>query len=362
MPQQIALFHVGDNGNFDIPLGGGLRGVNRRKQLIHKYADIISLENLCLAWQEFIFGKKSKTDVLSFANNLMDNIVDLNNSLVNKTYQHSGYYSFYINDPKRRHIHKASVRDRLLHHAVYRILYPFFDRTFIADSYSCRINKGTHKAIDRFRAMTYKVSKNHTSTCWVLKCDIRKFFANIDHQILLNILEEYIPDKEICWLLRNIIDSYQTDDNEKVGLPLGNLTSQLFSNVYMNKFDQWVKHRLKARHYIRYAADFVILSQDKLWLENIIPEIQYFLLENLRLELHPDKLFLKTFASGMDYLGWVHFPGYRILRKTTKIGMFSRIKEKPELETLQSYLGLLGHGNTIKIREQLLGYYWLWNA
>lgn len=323
-------------------------------QLSHTFENIISLENLCLAWQEFVIGKKHKLDVQLFARDLMDNIVELHGMLVNRTYYHGGYTSFYINDPKRRHIHKASVRDRLLHHAVYRILYPFFDRTFISDSYSCRNDKGMHKAINRFRKLSYVVSKNNTRTCWVLKCDIKKFFTSIDHTILSNILGEYIADEDILRLLRNIINSFET------GLPLGNLTSQLFANVYMNVFDQWVKHKLKAKNYIRYADDFVFLSTDKKWLENIIPQVQNFLSEKLKLTLHPDKIFLKTLASGVDFLGWVHFPNHRVLRGTTKRRMFVRIKESPKPETLQSYLGLLGHGNTNKIEEQLLGCYWLY--
>jgi RNA-directed DNA polymerase len=140
---------------------------------------------LCAAWQEFIIGKKKKADVVEFGRTLMDNIVELHDSLVNQAYQHGEYESFFITDPKRRHIHKASVRDRLLHHAVYRILYPFFDQTFIPDSFSCRNNKGVHKAISRFCALQFRVSKNNTRTCWVLKCDIKKFFASIDHNILL---------------------------------------------------------------------------------------------------------------------------------------------------------------------------------
>ena len=125
-------------------------------KLVRTYNDIISLENLCQGWQEFIIDKTSKPDVQLFGRNLMDHIVELHEALVNKTYRHGGYESFYINDPKRRHIHKASVRDRLLHHAVYRILYPFFDKTFIADSYSCRVDKGVHKAINRFRQLAAK--------------------------------------------------------------------------------------------------------------------------------------------------------------------------------------------------------------
>ncbi|MEK7625525.1 MAG: reverse transcriptase/maturase family protein [Patescibacteria group bacterium] len=314
-----------------------------------------------MAWEEFIVGKTKRVDVIKFSRSLMDNIVELNQSLVNKTYQHGGYESFYINDPKRRHIHKASVRDRLLHHAIYRILYPFFDKTFIADSYSCRNEKGTHRAINRFRGLFYRVSKNHTRTCWVLKCDIRKFFASIDHDILFGILKEYIFDKDILWLLKNIIESFHTDSNSGVGLPLGNLTSQLFANVYMNKFDQWVKHNLKSHYYVRYADDFVFLSRDKFRLEAALLKIQAFLQDNLKLSLHPGKVFISTFASGMDFLGWVHFPDHRVLRNTTKQRMFKWIKESASKESLQSYLGLLGHGNSFRLRGQVMAEYWLWN-
>jgi len=157
-------------------------------QLSHKFEDIISLENLLLAWREFLSGKRRKLDVQVFAARLMDNIFSLHFDLLYHKYQPSAYQAFNISDPKPRHIHKASVCDRLLHHAIYRLLYPFFDRTFISDSYSCRLEKGTHRAINRFQEFFYKVSQNNTKTCWVLKGDIRKFFASIDHDVLLNIL------------------------------------------------------------------------------------------------------------------------------------------------------------------------------
>lgn len=331
-----------------------------KRQLSHSYLDIMSLENLCLAWQEFVIGKISKPDVQLFGRNLMDNIVDLQEDLVNRTYWHGGYESFYINDPKRRHIHKASVRDRLLHHAVYRILYPFFDHTFIADSYSCRDNKGTHKAINRFRGMVYTVSKNNTRTSWVLKCDIRKFFASIDQTILLSILKEYIPDPNIIWLLENIIVSFNTEFLPGVGLPLGNLTSQLLANVYMNRFDQWVKRTLKAQFYIRYADDFIFLSHDKSYLQNIVPQVQKFLGDNLKLSLHADKLFLKTAASGVDFLGWVNFLDHRLLRAKTKRRMMRKMRSTVNEQNYNSYVGLITHGNTVQLQQQLANEYWFW--
>lgn len=326
---------------------------NEKAKLKENYQDIISVENLLQAWKEFLKGKRQKKDVQEFQMRLMDNIFSLHFDLINHTYKHGGYQAFKINDPKPRDIHKATVRDRLLHHAIYRILYPFFEKTFISDSYSCQINKGTHKAINRFKKFAYITSKNNTKTCWILKCDIRKFFANIDHSILLKILREYIANKDILGLLREVIHSFNTKDKIDIGLPLGNLTSQLFVNIYMNKFDQFAKHKLKAKYYIRYADDFVIFSEDKKLLKSMISEIKEFLKSELNLDLHPDKVFIKTLASGMDFLGWVNFFDHKVLRTATKRRMFRKITENPKPETVASYLGMLGHGNGRKLEAFL---------
>ena len=170
--------------------GGGRRKIIMKIRLSHKFENVVSVDNLLLAWQEFILGKRDKKDAQEFYFHLMDNILSLNYDLSNHTYKHGGYQTFNICDPKPRIINKASVRDRLLHHAAYRILYPFFDKTFISDSFSCRKEKGTHRAINRFIDFAHIVSKNNTKTCWVLKCDIKKFFYSIDHQILLEILQK----------------------------------------------------------------------------------------------------------------------------------------------------------------------------
>ena len=294
-------------------------------------------------------GKRKRKDVQEFSLSLMDNIIQLHQELANHTYNHGPYQAFRINDPKPRKIHKSLVRDRLLHHAIYRQLYPFFDQTFICDSFSCRIGKGTHRALNRFRSFAYKASKNNTKTCWILKCDIRKFFENINHEVLLAILEKYIPDRNIIWLLERVIFSFSSAPGR--GLPLGNLTSQLFVNIYMNEFDQFVKHKLKAKYYIRYADDFVVMFRDKSWLEELLPKIGDFLSENLKLDIHPDKVFIKTLASGVDFLGWVHFPDHRILRTITKRRMLRRLGETKKPESVNSYLGLLKHGNTNKIKS-----------
>ena len=312
------------------------------------YEDIISVENLLVAWKEFVRRKRKKRDVQLFAHSLMDNILELHEDLKLGRYRHGSYSAFKISDPKPRDIHKATVRDRLMHHALYNILYPFFDRTWIADSYSCRDRKGTHRAMNRFRSFANKVSRNHTRTCWVLKCDVRKFFASIDQETLLKIVTRKIEDQRVVDVIREVVGSFSSTELGK-GLPLGNLTSQMLVNVYTNEFDQFMKHRLKARHYIRYADDFVVLSEDKAWLESLIPQISDFLDKELKLTLHPTKVYIKTFASGVDFLGWVHFPDHRVIRTASKRRMIRNLAEGRTPERIQSYKGLLSHGNTHKL-------------
>lgn len=317
---------------------------------MHSYNDIISIENLLLAWKEFVRGKRKKHDVQVFQLDLMYHILALHEELKAGTYRHGGYHAFKISDPKPRDIHKASVRDRLVHHAVYRVLYPFYDRTFIADSYSCRKEKGTHKAIDRLQAFVWKVTRNNTRAAWVLKCDVRKFFANIDHDILMRLLRVRIADGRIVSLLQEIVGSFSSADGK--GLPLGNLTSQLLVNIYMNEFDQFAKHKLKARHYIRYADDFVFLSDDRDWLVRALLRVGQFLKDELGLVLHPGKISNGTTAAGVDFLGWVHFPDHRVLRTSTKRrAMKSMVASAGTKEVVQSYLGLMRHGNCRKLER-----------
>ncbi len=272
-------------------------------------------------------------------------------------YVHGPYSEFHVSDPKPRTIHKAIVRDRLLHHLLHRALYPHFEKRFIYDSYACRKNKGIHRALDRFDAFARRVSKNHTRTCYVLKCDIRKFFASVDQRILHRILERHIEDEDIRWLLGRVISNFHVIQPGS-GLPLGNLTSQLLANVYMHEFDMFMKQELRVQYYIRYADDFVVLSDDKQYLEELLPRIENFLSKRLHLSLHEDKVSIETCASGVDFLGWIHFPDHRVLRSTTKRRMLRNIKEYPQPETINSYRGLLGHGNTYKIQKQARLVHW----
>lgn len=309
------------------------------------------MENLLEAWREFTKGKRSRQDVQLFERSLMENLFHLHNDLIGLSYKHAPYTAFTISDPKTRKIHKATVADRVVHRALYRKLYPFFDHLFIADSFSCRVRKGTHRALNRFSVMSRKVTRNDRKTGWVLKCDIRQFFASVDQQVLIRILAPHIGDKRIVWLIEEILASFQV--SSRIGLPLGNLTSQLFSNVYMNVFDQFVKHTLRVKYYIRYADDFVLFSHNRQYLSQVLSLLQDFLHRELHLEMHPNKIELRTVASGVDFLGWIHFPHHRVLRTTTKRRILRAVDHQPSKQTLASYQGLLKHGDAVEFRHQI---------
>ena len=328
------------------------------------YSNLISIENIFQAWSEFRKGKSKRFDVQEFERNLEDNLFELHNSLRNKTYRHGNYQSFYVQDPKQRHIHKANVLDRVIHHLLYTFLYNLFDKFFIYDSYSCRLNKGTHKGVRRLEEFTRKVSKNHTQSCWALKCDIKKFFASVDHKVLTELLRKKIKDEDVIWLLKQIIYSFYSEQDVGKGMPLGNLTSQVFANICLSKLDQFVKHKLKAKYYIRYADDFLFLSKNKELLHEHIDKLKQFLSKELKLELHPKKIILRKLEWGIDFLGYVVLPYYTIPRTKTKRRIFKKLKEKVSSEnfnqSLRSYLGYLGHASSFGITQELQNQIWLW--
>lgn len=301
------------------------------------YDEIISLENLFAAWQEFKAGKEGKADVQAFGLKIEDNLFALHEDLATGAYRHGGYEAFIVNDPKPRNIHKASVCDRVLHHAVVRVIEPLFERKFIYDSYACRKGKGTHEAVERFRSFAWKVSRNNTRTVWVLKCDIRRFFDSVNHRVLLDLLARELGDPKALALLGAVIGSFATSPGR--GIPLGNLTSQLFANVYLDRLDQFAKRRLGLKYYVRYADDFVIVSENQAYLENLIPKLERFLRKYLLLDLHRGKLRLLKWHQGVDFLGYVSFPHHAVLRTKTKRRLLARADE----HNRSSYVGLLKH-------------------
>jgi retron-type reverse transcriptase len=292
------------------------------------FEKIISLENIFCAWREFQKDKRNRTDVKEFSADAEKNIFELHDELEKGTYRHGSYEPFWVRDPKLRLIHKACVRDRLLHHAIFRVLYPLFNKSWIFDSFSSREFKGTHAAMKRFRDFAWKISQNNTRPVWVLKLDIRKYFDSIDHEIILALLYVALPykvsilkdDDRLFDLLKNNIHSYSTLPGK--GIPLGNLTSQLFANVYLNPLDQYIKHRLGVPYYIRYADDIIVLSESREFLIELLSKISSFLENELRLTIHPNKILIRCWSKGIDVLGFISYPSKTIVRFSTARRMF----------------------------------------
>lgn len=336
-----------------------------------KHRDLITIENLFQAWNEFAKGKKKKIDVQEFERNLEDNLFELHHLLTSKTYRHGLYEEFYVNDPKRRHIHKATVCDRVVHHLLYKYLYELFDTTFMYDSYSCRVDRGTNKGVRRLAYFVRQVSKNYIRDCWVLKLDAKKFFANVDHETLLKLLRTKIRDQNILWLLLQVIESFSSKEGKRKGIPLGNLTSQVFANIYMNELDHYVKHNLKIKYYLRYADDFIISDSNKDNLYQCINILKQFLFEKLRLELHPDKIIVRKLSWGIDFLGYIVLPYYILPRSKTIRRMFKRLEVRAKDyyrgkidkfcfdQTLASYFGFLSHANSFRLRKKIYFSYYL---
>lgn len=324
------------------------------------FCDVISVRNIFSAWKEFSHGKKSNKGVAKFELNLEDHLFKLHDELTAGEFKLHPYKVCVVQDPKRRVIHIASVRDRILFHAIYRKLYHLFDPIFIHDVYSSRVEKGTHAGINRLEVFLRKVSKNYSQPTFVLKCDIRKFFDTIDQNILINLISKKVVDIRLLNLIKKIIESFAHTPGK--GVPLGNVTSQLFANIYMNSFDHFIKYRLKMKYYIRYCDDFVIVDSRECVLKSLIPIISNFIKNELKLDLHPRKTEIRKLNQGSDFLGYVLLPHHRVLRTSTKNRMLkniSNIKSRYEqglvsesrfTNTVSSYLGMLKHckGEMIK--------------
>ncbi len=327
--------------------GGGARGIH------DDFGEIVSLENLFLAWREFRKGKSARPDVQQFELHLEDNIFAIHRQLKTRTYRPAKYSAFYVKDPKLRHIHKATVADRLVHHALFRILYPIFDRAFIYDSYSCRVAKGTHGGVIRLEKFLKNLNQNSRQQVWAMKCDIKKFFDSVDHKIFKFLIRKKVDDSNTLWLIDIIIDSFEKSTT--AGLPLGNVTSQLFANIYLNELDQFVKRKLKVKYYLRYCDDFIFLSNDKNDFKVWYGQVAAFLKQRLKLSIHEHKTTIKKYRQGVDFLGYVLLSGHRVLRTKTKRRIFKKF-EREELSefSAQSYLGVLKHCNGYNLRKKLL--------
>ena len=299
------------------------------------YKKLCSLENLNLAFRKAKKRKTKKYYVQEFEKNLEEELNKLHNELTTLTYEPKLLKRFIIRDPKTREIHASDFRDRVVYHALVNILEPIYEKIFIYDSYASRLGKGTHKAVERFDYFKRKVARNgklirkpnnkNSVIGYVFKADIKHYFETVDHDILLGILRRKVKDENVIQLVKKILDNFHTKIKSK-GMPLGNLTSQFFANVYLNELDYFVKHKLKAKYYMRYVDDFVILHNSKSQPEEWKEKINRFLKENLKLELHPDKSRIVSLSRGIDLIGFRNFYYFKLLRKRSIRKMEYKIK------------------------------------
>jgi len=326
----------------------------------HKYLypKIYSIRNLVLAWRKARKHKTKRDYVVEFEKDLRENILLLHEELRDETYQPEPLKTFILRDPKTRKISKSAFRDRIVHHALVRIIEPIFDRTFIDGCCANRIGKGNLYALSLFDRYKRKVSRNNTRAAFCLKADIRHYFFEVNQEILINILKRKIRDDKTINLINKILKNYW--DKEK-GMPLGNLTSQFFANVYLNELDYFAKHKLKTKYYARYVDDFVILHESKEQLESWKRQIDGFLRENLKIELHPEKSGIRALSRGVDFVGFRNFYHHRLLRKRNAKKMLMKIRlfKKNELtadkllESFQGWNAYAKWADSFKLRNEI---------
>ena len=330
------------------------------------FEQVTSVDALFEAWETFRKGKTWRRDVQTFWRRLEGNLFGLHRQLVSGSYRHGSYESFFINDPKPRHIRKAQVRDRIVHQALHSALSRVWEPVLIHDAYSARIGKGTHFGVNRVWGMIRRESKNFTTSCWALKCDIRKLYDSIDHSILMELIQRRIADQRVVRLVGEIVSSFHTEGAVGKGIPIGNVTSQVFTNIYLSELDYSIKQVLRVKCYGRFSDDFVLISRDRSDLLVWRKQVEEFLRLRLQLLLHPHKVVLQPLHQGIDFLGYVLLPHHRVLRTTTRRRMFRRlergasavvdgVRSKETLrQSLASYQGMLLHADTFALRRLVL--------
>lgn len=344
----------------------------KMKRIKNLWEKIVSLDNLFLAAKKAQKGKRFQDNVAGFNMRHESELFQLQKELMNGTYVPGAYKAFRIREPKLRLISAAPYRDRVVHHALCNVIEPIFEKTFIYDSYACRKRKGTHRAIDRFQEFT---KKNR----YVLKCDIVKYFPSIDHEILFDLIRRKIGCKDTLWLIKLIIDHSNPQDEmnryfpgdslftpfeRRRGIPIGNLTSQFFANIYLNGMDHFIKEKLRCRCYVRYVDDFVVLDSGKELLSEIKFAIVYYL-EQLRLTLHPNKCRIYPTNEGTLFLGFYIWPQRRrldaenIKRFKRKIKILQRnysngmIAFTEAAISVRAWAAHASYGETWKLRKSL---------
>ncbi len=338
------------------------------------FEQLTSFQNLHLAFKKAAAGKRGKFYAATFEHRLEDNLIELQQELRAQSYHPGTYTSFFVHEPKRRLISAAPFRDRVVHHALCNVIGPVFEKSFVEDTYANRVGKGTHRALNRCQQFSRQYR-------YVLQCDLKQFFPSLDHEVLTGLIKNKIEDAKIMWLIQRIVSSgkdllkdiYHTvyfpgDDLFAVarprGLPIGNLTSQFWANVYLNPFDHFVKRELQCKAYLRYVDDFLLFANDKMTLWKWKRGIEHRLMR-YRLVIH-DPAHPRPVTEGIPFLGFIVFPEKRRLKRRKAVHFqrrLKRLKVQREAGTIPlakfkaSLLGWINHvryGNTVGLRKKIL--------
>lgn len=341
----------------------------------HLYPKITAFDNLYTAFRKAARGKRSRPDVAAFEFDAERQLLALQSELQSQTYRPGPYFNFQVYDPKPRLISAAPFRDRVVHHALCQVIEPLFERRFIHDTYACRVGKGTHAALDRAQQF---------ARCYpyVLQCDLQHFFPNMDHALLRAQMMRVIADPQALWLAGQILESgsgihpptpgyFPGDDlreasaSRSKGLPIGNLTSQFWANVYLNPLDHFIKRELKCPAYVRYVDDFLLFAEDKPTLHRWRAAVIEFV-AGLRLRLHEHRSVVYPTRTGIPFLGWRLYPDHRRLKRRNGVAFQRRLQalltavSAGEIEwadvntSVQSWIAHVAHGDTWGLRQSLL--------
>lgn len=314
------------------------------KRVSNLYEKIISLENLRKADEVAQKGKQNQYGVVLHNQNKEANILKLHEILKSKTYKTSEYQIFKVYEPKERDVFKLPYfPDRIMHHAIMLHLESLFVSVFTADTYSCIKGKGIHAASKKLKVAL----KDVPGTRYCLKLDIKKFYPNINHDVLKNLLRRKIKDRDLLWLLDEIIDSAD-------GLPIGNYLSQYFANYFLNGFDHWIKENKKVKNYFRYADDIVILSESKVYLHSLLGEIKLYLSENLKLTVKENYQVFPVSDRGIDFLGYRFYHEYVLLRKSIKKRFAKAVSKNKDRSVIAAYWGWAKHCNSKHLIKKLI--------
>lgn len=343
------------------------------------FEEMFTFEALVEANRQARKGKRFRPEVLRFTDDLEGNLLQIQKEILDGSYRVGDYRQFYVHEPTLRLVMALAYRDRIVQWAIYQKLFPFYDKTFIEDSYACRKGKGSHRAVNRLQYWLRQVDRK-PGRWYYLKLDISKYFYRVSHKQLKRILRRRIKDERLMELLERIIDCENTafglpagvspedcDPDERIwetGMPIGNLTSQMFANIYLNELDQFCKHTLGTHYFIRYMDDIVILSDSKEQLHGWKDAIERFLRDELELELNR-KTTIRPISVGVDFVGYRLYATHRRLKRSTARKILRRFSGMCDLlnqgaisrerfdRVTASWSGILEHGDTAGMRHQL---------